>query len=111
MTRLRAPSGSGQPETVPGDALPGGGVPGGGVPDGGVAVAGVPGGALPGGGVPENGVPENGVPEDGVPGDGLGAAVGDGSSALPASSPGARRTVAGWLRWGWRQLTSMRTAL
>jgi cytochrome c biogenesis protein len=29
----------------------------------------------------------------------------------PASSPGARRTIAGWLRWAWRQLTSMRTAL
>src|SRR6266496_4712079 len=130
MTRLRAPSGSGRPETVPGDALPGGGVPGGGVPGGGVpgggvSVAGVPGAALPvdgvpdhgvpEDGVPEDGVPEDGVPEDGVPGDGLGAggtaAAGDGSSVLPASPPGARRTVAGWLRWGWRQLTSMRTAL
>ncbi len=120
MTRLRAPSGSGRPETVPGDALPGGGVPGGGVPGGGVpgggvSVAGVPGAALPVDGVPDHGVPEDGVPEDGVPGDGLGAggtaAAGDGSSVLPASPPGARRTVAGWLRWGWRQLTSMRTAL
>src|SRR6266498_4110366 len=110
MTRLRAPSGSGRPETVPG----------GGVPGGGVSVAGVPGAALPVDGVPvdgvpDHGVPEDGVPEDGVPGDGLGAggtaAAGDGSSVLPASPPGARRTVAGWLRWGWRQLTSMRTAL
>jgi cytochrome c biogenesis protein len=123
MTRLRAPSGSGQPETVPGDALPGEGVPGDGVRGDGGSGAGVPGDALP------VDVPEDGVPEDGAPGGGLGAGggtarpvvqagrpgsgtdVGDGSSARPASSPGARRTVAGWLRWGWRQLTSMRTAL
>jgi len=29
----------------------------------------------------------------------------------PASSPGAGRAISGWLRWAWRQLTSMRTAL
>ncbi|HTW04387.1 MAG TPA: cytochrome c biogenesis protein ResB, partial [Streptosporangiaceae bacterium] len=28
-----------------------------------------------------------------------------------ARKPGVRLGVAGWLRWGWRQLTSMRTAL
>ena len=38
-------------------------------------------------------------------------AAGPGGKTRPASSPGARRTFAGWLRWAWRQLTSMRTAL
>jgi cytochrome c biogenesis protein len=43
------------------------------------------------------------------------AAAADGGSALPdggGSRPaGSRLGVLGWLRWGWRQLTSMRTAL
>jgi cytochrome c biogenesis protein len=53
-----------------------------------------------------------GKPADAGPGTG-GArpAAGPGGKTRPASSPGARRTVAGWLRWAWRQLTSMRTAL
>jgi len=34
-----------------------------------------------------------------------------GPNRRPASAPGFRRTIAGWLRWAWRQLTSMRTAL
>ena len=34
-----------------------------------------------------------------------------GGNSRSAAPPGARRTVAGWLRWAWRQLTSMRTAL
>jgi cytochrome c biogenesis protein len=104
MTRLRAPSGSGRPETVPGDALPGDGVPGDGAPDHGVPEDGVPGGGLAAGGGTARPVGPAGRP-------GSGTDAGDGSSARPASSPGARRTVAGWLRWGWRQLTSMRTAL
>src|SRR6204780_5885972 len=32
-----------------------------------------------------------------------------GPAPLPA--PGAWRAISGWLRWAWRQLTSMRTAL
>ena len=104
MTRLRAPSGSGRPETGPGDALPGDGVPGDGAPDHGVPEDGVPGGGLgAGGGTARPAGPAGRA--------GSGTDAGDGSSARPASSPGARRTVAGWLRWGWRQLTSMRTAL
>jgi cytochrome c biogenesis protein len=48
--------------------------------------------------------------------DGRDAAAGyDGQDAAPGpatSGPvGARLGIAGWLRWGWRQLTSMRTAL
>jgi cytochrome c biogenesis protein len=36
----------------------------------------------------------------------------DPERAAPAPGPaGPRLSVAGWLRWGWRQLTSMRTAL
>jgi cytochrome c biogenesis protein len=31
--------------------------------------------------------------------------------AIPRPAAGARFGVVGWLRWGWRQLTSMRTAL
>ncbi len=38
-------------------------------------------------------------------------ATSPGGNSRPAAPPGARRTVAGWLRWAWRQLTSMRTAL
>jgi len=34
-----------------------------------------------------------------------------GDQAPPRPVAGARLGVAGWLRWGWRQLTSMRTAL
>jgi cytochrome c biogenesis protein len=34
----------------------------------------------------------------------------DGQAAPPAR-PGPRLSIVGWLRWGWRQLTSMRTAL
>ena len=34
-----------------------------------------------------------------------------GVKAGPGSPPGARRSISGWLRWAWRQLTSMRTAL
>ena len=34
-----------------------------------------------------------------------------GDQAPPRLTPGARLGVTGWLRWGWRQLTSMRTAL
>jgi cytochrome c biogenesis protein len=33
------------------------------------------------------------------------------ASAIPRPAAGARFGVVGWLRWGWRQLTSMRTAL
>jgi len=33
------------------------------------------------------------------------------AAAAPARAPGVRLGVLGWLRWGWRQLTSMRTAL
>ncbi len=45
------------------------------------------------------------VPPDAAPPDDFGE-----PAAAPAR-PGARLGVAGWLRWGWRQLTSMRTAL
>jgi cytochrome c biogenesis protein len=34
-----------------------------------------------------------------------------GETAAPAARPGSDLGVVGWLRWGWRQLTSMRTAL
>src|SRR5262249_11685741 len=34
-----------------------------------------------------------------------------GDQAPPRPAAGARLGVIGWLRWGWRQLTSMRTAL
>ena len=33
------------------------------------------------------------------------------AAAAIARKPGVRLGLAGWLRWGWRQLTSMRTAL
>jgi cytochrome c biogenesis protein len=33
------------------------------------------------------------------------------AAAAAARKPGVRLGVIGWLRWGWRQLTSMRTAL
>jgi cytochrome c biogenesis protein len=34
-----------------------------------------------------------------------------GEAAAPAARPHSQLDVIGWLRWGWRQLTSMRTAL
>ncbi len=34
-----------------------------------------------------------------------------GAPALPRPAAGSKFGAAGWLRWGWRQLTSMRTAL
>jgi cytochrome c biogenesis protein len=34
-----------------------------------------------------------------------------GAKTGPGSSAGGRRALSGWLRWAWRQLTSMRTAL
>jgi cytochrome c biogenesis protein len=34
-----------------------------------------------------------------------------GGEAAPPARPGPRLGAIGWLRWGWRQLTSMRTAL
>jgi cytochrome c biogenesis protein len=34
-----------------------------------------------------------------------------GDAAAPAGRPGSQLDIIGWLRWGWRQLTSMRTAL
>jgi len=55
--------------------------------------------------------------DDAVSADGAGPADGavfaDGARpAEPAPGPGAPRLgLVGWLRWGWRQLTSMRTAL
>ena len=52
------------------------------------------------------------VDKDGFPADGLVADNPAGTPATPPSSPAAGTFgLAEWLRWGWRQLTSMRIAL
>jgi cytochrome c biogenesis protein len=58
-------------------------------------------------------VPSGSGRPDAVPGDAgaARAAAVAGGSGRPAGPSSAGRTVAGWLRWTWRQLTSMRTAL
>jgi cytochrome c biogenesis protein len=92
MTELRTPPGSGRQDAVTGeDAVTARGTA---VPDGGtVGTA---------GGTAADAV---GTAAAGQPPGRAGAKTG------PGPSPGTRRAIAGWLRWAWRQLTSMRTAL
>jgi cytochrome c biogenesis protein len=47
----------------------------------------------------------------GGPDDTAGLAGQESSAEVPTAGPGVGLGVVGWLRWGWRQLTSMRTAL
>ncbi|MGD0686237.1 MAG: cytochrome c biogenesis protein ResB [Streptosporangiaceae bacterium] len=56
---------------------------------------------------PDAGPPSSAPPSSAPPS----SAPPSSSKARPASSGGLRPAVTGWLRWAWRQLTSMRTAL
>ena len=92
MTGLRVPAGAGRPDpAAPDDAAQ--------LPE-----------AAPGlGAAPDSGAGSAGRAEpDGSAGPG--GPGGPGGSAR-SSAPGARLGIIGWLRWSWRQLTSMRTAL
>jgi cytochrome c biogenesis protein len=65
-----------------------------------------------GAGRPDPPAPDDPAPDDNVRAPEAGPDAGTGAGG-PARSPvpGARLGIVGWLRWSWRQLTSMRTAL
>ena len=57
------------------------------------------------------GSPPEGLPDDGLPEDAAALGTDWGASRRRRTTAGPRLGARGWLRWGWRQLTSMRTAL
>jgi cytochrome c biogenesis protein len=107
MTELRTPPGSGRPETVTGQHAVTGAEPGTGEDAVTGAGPGTAEGAVTGG---ETAASAGGTATAAQAA--AGPATGRVSAMTDPGPPaGARRTISGWLRWAWRQLTSMRTAL